>query len=335
MPAQEVHSERLREFLGRIGMSPEVVEWRYFDSAFNRGRNRGFVWLRQNRIEGMIGLIPFEVGDGKRRRDVEWFCDWVLADPGKSLGMGVVILKRAIESNGALACLGGNEKTRKLMPRIATRTVPDAGLSLHLALRSGAVLRLLERRSPMFRVPKPRISYMIPLRWMPKRMGRSDVTTQAGVAPQIAPLVELRQGNGWYPHYDVEYVDWQIGRSPLLLSATSYSRGVGDPLAAALYWRPRAFSDFWRLALWWNKEHPERLSSVIDEAISRVYQDHGMGISVIVSHLDSDLIAILKAHGFRAGGIRRSLYLCTAAPTEPLEELKGLSYLDVDTGYRF
>jgi hypothetical protein len=55
-PACDVPGKWFREFLGRIGMSPEVAEWRYFDSAFNRERNRGFVWLRHDRIEGMIGF---------------------------------------------------------------------------------------------------------------------------------------------------------------------------------------------------------------------------------------------------------------------------------------
>lgn len=334
VPATEVSGDLLRTFLDRIGMSREIAEWRYFDAAFNRGRNRAFVWLREGRIDGMVGLIPFVAASGKERRPVEWISDWILADPPNSLGMGVMLLKRAIAAAGGVLSLGGNETATKLMPRIATRTIPDAGLGLHLPLRSGALLRVLERRSAALRVPKPRATYRIPLRWVP-RSGRSDVATTAGLDPRIGPLLEMERNDGWYPRYDLEYVDWQVGRSPLLHCTTSCAPAAGTPRAAVLAWRPRASTDFWRIAAWWHPEYPEYLTAVIREAVSRVYEAGGWGISAIVSHRDAQLIGALKTSGFVGGGLRRPLFLCTSKEAAPLDELRGLSYLDTDTAYRF
>jgi hypothetical protein len=332
-PLNELSEGLLLDFLQRTGMSREVAEWRYLDSVFNRGRNRGFAWVPRDRVEGMIGLVPFRVAGPRPGWDANWSCDWMLADPSANPGMGIFLLRRAIHESNALFALGGNENTRRLLPRIATITVPQAGVSLHLPLRLGVLLGRLERHAALRHLPLPRAAYMIPLRWIP-RSARA-VKTESGLARAVAPLIEAGSGEHWAPEYDFGYVDWQIGRSPVLLSATSYSPDQGSPRAAALYWRPRSSSHFWRLVLWAEPDSSDHLTAVLRAAVSHVYESGGMAISTIVSRLEIERLRFLKAAGFVARG-RRALYHCAGGDrASPPVELSGLSYLDTDLAYRF
>jgi hypothetical protein len=125
-------------------------------------------------------------------------------------------------------------------------------------------------------------------------------------------------------------------RCPSLVSGTSYAPGPGAPHAAAIYWRPRTSSSSWRLAVWWNEAHPDRLDAVVREAVSQVYEQGGAGLSVIVSQSSAALIDRLEAAGFFQAGKPRAMYLCAGARSaEPLPDLSGLSYLDTDLAYRF
>ena len=316
-------------------MSRDVVEWRYLDAKFNRGRNRGYAWIRHDRIEGMIGLIPFDIAGPGPTRTVNWSSDWMLADPSSNPGMGILLLRKAIESSTELFALGGNENTRKLLPRIATHTVPDAGMSLHLPLRLGVVLRRLEGKRILDRLPKPKLLYMIPLRRVPKSGRSAEIRTERGLSPQITPLLEVEPEQQWSPRYDFSYLDWQLGRAPFVQCWTSYTPSVGEASAAAVYWRPAHSSDFWRLAVWSRPGQTDRLERVIREAVATIYSLGGMAVSAIVSRLDLELQRSLHAAGFLALGRRRPLYVCAGKAGTTVRELRGLSYLDTDLAYRF
>ena len=335
VPLNELSGDLLVDFLQRTGMSREVAEWRYLDSSFNQGRNRGFAWVPRKRVEGMIGLVPFRVAGAGPAWDANWSCDWMLADPSVNPGMGIILLTRAIKESNVVFALGGNEHTRRLLPRIATMTIPEAGVALHLPLRSGALLRRLERHGALRHLPLPKAAYMIPLRWIPRGARARAVRTESGLARSAARLIEADGGEHWAPGYDFGYVDWQIGRSPVLVSATSYSPDRGAPRAAALYWRPRTSAELWRLALWAAPDSHDHLAAVLREAVSHVYENGGMAISTIASRLETDRLGFLKAAGFVAGS-RRALYHCASSDRErPPVELSGLSYLDTDLAYRF
>ena len=335
VPLNELSGDLLLDFLQRTGMSREVAEWRYLDTRFNRGRNRGFAWVPRDRVEGMIGLLPFQVAGPGPIWEANWSCDWMLADPSANPGMGIVLLKRAIQESNALFALGGNENTRRLLPRIARKTSLDAGVALHLPLRSGALLRQIERRAGINGLLLPRALYMIPLRRV-RGSGRGNaVRTETGLATSVAALIEAERGVGWSPRYDFEYVDWQIGRSPVLVSQTSFSPAQGEPRAAALYWRPQASVEFWRLVLWAGPDSVDHLGAVLGEAVSRVYEAGGLVLSTIVSRLDADRLALLRSAGFLPKA-RRALYQCMGGGSErPVSELSRLSYLDTDLAYRF
>jgi hypothetical protein len=315
-------------------MPREVADWRYLDSDFNRGRNRGFAWLRHQRMEGMIGLIPFQVCDAGTAsgQDANWCCDWMVVDPASSPGMGMILLRRAIESSMNLFALGANEIARRLLPRVATHTIADAGVTMHLPLRSGAILRRLERRGMLGNLRVPRILSMIPLRHV-ARSGRSpEVRTERGLSTQIGPLLHSRPGAGWHPCYDFRYLDWQLGRSPLARCWTTYSPPMGEARAAAVYWRPVASSESWRIAIW-CKNREDHVEWVLREAVAEIYRLGGMAVSTLVSRLDVEAQATLRSAGFLASKRRRPLYVCAGKPDGAISELQGLTYLDNDLSY--
>src|SRR5207253_2385187 len=157
---------------------------------FNQSRNRGFAWIPGDCIEGMIGLIPFQIGGEGENQDANWSCDWILADPARNPGMGILLLKSAIRASPTLFALGGNETTQRLLPRLASRTDAGAGIPLHLVLRSGAILRRIERRFKGPRLPFPQAWYKIPLRRVPRTGAYDKVVIESGVARKIAPLIE-------------------------------------------------------------------------------------------------------------------------------------------------
>jgi hypothetical protein len=333
VPLSEVAAETLRDFLGRMGMPREVVDWRYLDSGFNGGRNRGFAWIRRNRIDGMIGLIPFRVCGGGQEREVNWSCDWMLADPASNPGMGIILLRRAIESSFNLFGLGGTENTRRILPRIATKTIADAGVAMYLPLRSGAILRRLQKGGMLSRLSLPRLLYKIPLSWSSSHGRSPEIRTEMGLSPNIAPLLQGEPGENWRPCYDFLYLDWQIGRSPLLNCMTTYSPAAGELRAAAVYWRPVASTDFWRLAVWSRTSEPNHLDRVVRGAVAEIHRLGGMGMSIIVSRLDVKAQATLRSAGFLTLKRRRPLYVCANQSDAAIGELRGLSYLDTDLSY--
>jgi hypothetical protein len=331
----DLPEELLVEFLQRMGMPREVAEWRYLDARFNRGRNRGFAWIPHDRIEGMIGLIPFRLSGSAGECDVSWSCDWMLANPSKNPGMGIVLLNRAIQDCGRLFALGGNANTQRLLPRIAVRTMPDAAVGLRLRLRASAYHRRVEQSGLARRLLRPSVLAAIPLRWIGRSGRQRTVRSEPGLAPSIASLIEAQRGDIRWPGYDFEYVDWQIGRAPMLVSETSYSPTDAEPRAAAVYWTAPGAHGSWRLALWARAGAAEHLAMVLREATSRVYERGGAEISTIVSRVHVDRLAHLRATGFTVEG-SRTLYECASADSgDAGGELSGLSYLDTDLAYRF
>ena len=69
-PLSAVPGPLLKDHLLRYGLKPDVIEWKYFDPAFKPGGERGYAWLRHDKVDGMIGLIPFVRGRAGRPSDV-------------------------------------------------------------------------------------------------------------------------------------------------------------------------------------------------------------------------------------------------------------------------
>src|SRR5260370_35826739 len=145
MRVSEADPAAVKQYLRSRPIEPEVSEWKYFDPCFNRDRERGVVWVRENQVAGFLGLIPFRVEKDRFPADCAWSCDWSV-DPLLGGGAGLMLLKRARELYDSIFHLGGNEKTRQIFARLADRTVPEARVSLPCPLRPPGILPLFARR---------------------------------------------------------------------------------------------------------------------------------------------------------------------------------------------
>ena len=128
----------VRDYLVRQDISPEIVDWKYFDARFSRGRERGFVCMKDDKVCGFLGLIPFQVRKDARTLECAWSCDWSVDASQVAGGMGIMMVKQAKDAYDAVFNVGGNENTRRIFPRLSDRTVWDAGISFVLPLRLGA-----------------------------------------------------------------------------------------------------------------------------------------------------------------------------------------------------
>jgi hypothetical protein len=140
-PLSALDPDWLVEYLGREGHAAEEVRWKYFDSRFNRNRERGYAWVKDGKIGGFLGLIPFQVVVGDRVADAAWTCDWSVQDP-TARGIGILLIRQAQDKYEFLTQLGGNEATQRIISRLSSKTVNDAGIVFHLPLRLGAMLRV-------------------------------------------------------------------------------------------------------------------------------------------------------------------------------------------------
>ena len=334
-PASAIPGESLREYLRFQGVSPEIIEWKYFDTAFNRGRERGVTWWHNDQVFAFLGLIPFTLGRGDRSWDSMWLCDWTRRPGEIARGTGLKLNVWAVQAFDHLFGIGGTEVARRLHPKVADRTIADAGIVFRLPLRFGAVLNKLGRRMPLSGLTR-RMFGRLPLPWAVRKSLQHDVKTEIGIPRAIGSLVESDRGGGWYPRYDLDYLDWQLMRCPAVTCGTCYIPTSSGARAAAVFWRSVESADTWRLALWCQKAAHDESAAVLNAAIRHAYNEGGMIISLITSRLDTDLIALAKSRRFMPSRQRLPLWTYAARPTsQPVDELSGLSHLDGDFAYRF
>lgn len=91
----EVDPALLEEFLAEQDIDRQVTRWKYFDDAFNNGRNRGFAAFQNGRLVGFIGLTPFQARAGSTIFDTAWTCDWYVDTARANSTTGSTLLKRA------------------------------------------------------------------------------------------------------------------------------------------------------------------------------------------------------------------------------------------------
>jgi hypothetical protein len=334
-PLSALDPDSLIEYLGREDHAAEAVRWKYFDSRFNRNRERGYAWVKDGKIGGFLGLVPFLVAAPNRVIDAAWTCDWSVQDP-TARGIGILLIRQAQEKYEFLTQLGGNDATQRIISRLSSKTVNDAGIVFHLPLRVGAMLRVARRKVPKLPVDGWSFVNRIPLRWPPRAVAPAKVTFEAGVSEVLGSLLEPVQHGDIYARYDFEYVRWQVGDCPFLFSETCYIAEGAMPRAAALIWREKTSTDFWRFAVWSREGAEKDLEMVLSSVIRRVYEANGFLLSFVASRLDQRLIELLRSKNFVAAPRRRPLHIIASKKTgEPVPELWPLSYLDTDYAYRF
>jgi hypothetical protein len=333
-PLSALAPELLIEYLGREGNPAEAVRWKYFDSRFNRDRERGYAWVKDGKISGFLGLVPFQVAARDRMIEAAWTCDWSVQD-ATARGVGILLIRQAQGRYEYLTQFGGNQATRRIVERLSSKTVNDAGMVFHLPLRLGAVLRVARRRLPKLPMDAVNFVNQLPLRF-PRKADSSPAIFETGVSRVLDALLEPAQRGEIYSRYDFEYVQWQIADCPFLFSETCYVADRSGPSAAALTWREKESPDFWRMALWSREGAHRELETVLSNVIRRVYDYKGFLLSFVVSRRDVAMIKLLRSRNFVAAPRRRPLHIIVSKKTgEPIPELWPLSYLDTDYAYRF
>jgi hypothetical protein len=281
-----------------------------------------------------LGLIPFQIAAASRMIEAAWTCDWSVQDPS-ARGIGILLIRQAQDKYEYLTQLGGNEATQRIISRLSSKTVNDAGMVFHLPLRVGAMLRVARRRMPKFPVDALNVLNRVPLRLPRRPVSHGSVVFEPGVSNVLNSFLEPASHGEIYSRYDLEYFRWQIADCPFLFSETCYMAQDSNPRAAALIWRQKTSMDFWRMALWSRGGAEKETEILLSSVIRRVYDSKGFVISIVVSRLESALIGLLRSRKFIAARRRRPLHIIDSRKKgEPVPELWPLSFLDTDYAYR-
>jgi hypothetical protein len=80
----------------------------------------------------------------------------------------------------------------------------------------------------------------------------------------------------------------------------------------------------------------EQVSVLVQTIASFVYEQRGIALFAIASHLEGDLIRVLGQHGFLRRRNRLPFHVMRGRkPDLPTDEFAALSFLDTDMAYRF
>lgn len=332
LPLSETDPAAIRQYLLRRQMPPPIIEWKYFDTSFNRDRERGVVWIRENGVAGFLGLIPFSIQKREFRAECAWSCDWSV-DPRQGAGVGLLLLQRARDLYDGVFNLGGNENTRQIFPRLADRTVPNAGIGLVLPLRLGSLFaRLPQRLRHVLRDRKA--LQQLPLRWV--RAPAGQITRiEPGLSPRVVTLIGDARPVEWRPIYDAEFFEWQFRRCPAI-ACWSVSIALESPLrTAALVWRSTSSKEFWRILFCGDTSDLEKIQLVLVAAVSFVYRQGCVALFTIISHGERRLLEFFGGRGFLGHRTLPFYILRGRSSTLPADEFSTLNFLDADLAYRF
>lgn len=334
-PLSTLPPAAVKEYLLRQGNDTEqIIDWKYFDPTPNRGGERGFACVQDDRITAFVGLIPFQASDTGVRIETAWSCDWY-RDIGMSGPVGIVLLKHSLASYGRLYSLGGNENTRAILPRLSQTIVHDAAIEVHRPLRMGGAIRALGRAAHLpftLRIP---FAADIPLQSTGRLASSSRARLLSHFPPSLEALLEASRGPDPHSCYNVTYIKWQLTSCPLLSSGVCTVPGDSPPRAAAFFWHPVNNSEFWRIAAISEPHAWDELDLALTRTIQHIHEQHGWMVSVLVSHQEKELLHLLRKRGFMPSKRRRPLFIMDINGKTVPGELRKLSYLDTDYAYRF
>jgi hypothetical protein len=332
MAMSEADPAAVKKYLLTREILPEIVDWKYFDPSFNRHQERGVVLVRDNQVAGFLGLIPFRLEKDQVRADCAWSCDWSV-DPGQG-GMGLMLVKRARELYDGIFNLGGNENTRRLFPRLADRTVANAGVSFVLPLRLGSIFARLPKGRLRDLLNQQKILQQIPLRWV-RGLNKTAITIDSGLSPRVSSLIDAARQGDWRALYDSEFLHWQFGRCPAITCWSCWISSESPLRTAALIWRSRSSTKFWRFVICGETHDFEKMKRLIGAIVSFVYSQGCVALFAIVSHKESDSVTVLRRQGFLRYGNLPFYAMRGRCAELPTDEFSALSFLDADLAYRF
>ena len=342
LSSNHLPDELLRRYLLALGNDPQITDWKYFDHEFNRGRPRAHCYVRDGEIQGMAGLIPFTLGRGQERWPAHWMLDWSSIDPIGKPGIGVRVAKSINSSIEHGVILGGNDTSIPLLERLFAGRMDDATSEYRLLLRLDPLLKSAQNRVPPLKLLARTPLKNLPLPRFRERRQRAWrlAEIESGVSETLQPLLDVCPGEGHYALYNLPFLQWQIGRCPILSSLTVTLNDRRGLRASALLWRPQDSVGSWRAAVWARPgssgEYQHALESILLAATEQIYREGGALLSLVVSRGDTTLKAALQHLGFRQTRGHRALYAAhNAHSSQSIVELNGLNFLAADLSYRF
>jgi hypothetical protein len=334
-PVSALPAAAVKAYLVGQGYDTEqILEWKYFDPAPSRGRERGYACIQADRIMAFMGLIPFQVSDQGALIESAWSCDWY-RDSGIGGPVGLMLLQQSLANSGRLYSFGGSEITQAILPRLSQTVVPDAGIELHRPLRMGGAIRAVARTARFRSIPNIPFIDDVPLQRMGPGIPASKARLSSVLTSDIEPLLEAAQTEDPHSCYGRTYINWQLMSCPVLVSGVCTVPGDSTPRAAVFYWRLANSTAFWRIAVIGERQAPEEAGVALTRVIQHVQSERGWMISIVSSRLQKDLLKLLNQKRFLAAKNRRPLYILNSDSKVVPAELKQLSYLDTDYAYRF
>jgi len=329
-PLSHVSETALVQYLERRGLPGEVARWKYCDRAFNRGRERGFAWIREGRIQGLIGTLPARVRHDGGTAAVSWACDWSLEEPEKSPGVGILLLRHAAESVERLTAFGGNATSLRFFPQLAARTSSGAAKIFQFPVRLRPILEKLGRRLPGLRLDRWPLLPDVPLSTGLSDRKSDAVRIHAGVSADLVPLLQPGQGQDWCPLHDLEDVRWMLERCPRLECWSLLAPKEGPAEAGGVLWRLRNSRERWRAALWAGEGQTQLLRAILSKARSEVLKQGGSLLSILVSARDTPAVLACRAEGGLESADSIPIFFFGGGENGSSGEFSRLSYLDSD-----
>lgn len=329
LPLSEVQPSLLLAYLADRGFSESMIQWKYFEESFNRGRERGYCAVQGGEMIGFMGVIPVELRRGAETRLDHWVCDWSIRDPLGHKGLGGAIAEAVLRSSGRMIAYGGTEAAKKRWRLKAASYDLEAGHVFRKHLTLGSYISGLQRRGLW-----PKSLRLLGIRHMPV-IGRQpvfgDVRITRGVDPAVERLFEPA-ADQWRPAYSLSDLRWQLEHCPAVEAWTALSE---EEDAAVLLWREKDGGETWKVALLARGGGLLRLRRCITAGIQHAVRHGGASMLAVISRLDSSFKEVLTELGFRRSGTVHPIHFLDTNPRQIPSTLERLSFLDSDDGYRF
>jgi hypothetical protein len=328
VPMELVHDYLVGTGVGR-GLRTSDVHWKYFDEDFNRGRERGYVWFKDNRVRGFIGWIPAKVTTPAGDSDMVWTCDWSVEDPTSNPGIGILLLARVQKRYGFVGGVGGSADTNSLVPQMRTRTVEGNAVQLRCPLRVSLILERIESKLPV--LGKLSESAIGQIKLPRRRVACSTwVTFSRGVdATALAPLFDRPATDQCRVRYEAAHLAW-LGRYPGADFETAYLT-TGSEAAGAVLWRLHRAPHRWRIAIRASGAGAALVGPLIAAVLERLERTSANIVSTIVSSHDEANLEHLKRQGFIESAQRMPLYIPEYEGAAGCRDgFSEMSFLDTD-----
>jgi hypothetical protein len=128
-------------------VEPRQMRWKYWDEWLDWPESRGYALTRDNEIVAHAAVVPLTCLWEDRQLKVVRLIDW--AAEAKSVGSGVVLMRRIGQMADAVMTVGGTEMTLKIFPALGAKRY---GMAHHYVRPLRPLRRLLGERKAGWRV---------------------------------------------------------------------------------------------------------------------------------------------------------------------------------------